>query len=207
MRSWTTRGVETGPQSEVVMTESAPTLLIEKLVPAPPRVVFDAWLDAEALRRFMCPAPGSSVSHVECDPRVGGKFLIMMNVGGQDLPHRGEYLEIERYTRLVFTWRSAHAGEGSRVTLQFAEARAARPRSRSSTSVYRMPRSAPAITRAGAASWRSRRRCWPRARLGGKRARGDRDVCHLGPGTLCSPGVGSAGSDPGLFLRRRQPRL
>ena len=67
MRSWTTRGVETGPQSEVVMTESAPTLLIEKLVPAPPRVVFDAWLDAEALRRFMCPAPGSSVSHVECD--------------------------------------------------------------------------------------------------------------------------------------------
>jgi uncharacterized protein YndB with AHSA1/START domain len=103
------------------MAESAPIVLVEKLVPAPPRVVFEAWLDAEALRRFMCPAPGSSVSRVECDPRVGGKFLIMMNVGGQDLPHRGEYLEIERYTRLVFTWRSAHAGEGSRVTLQFAE--------------------------------------------------------------------------------------
>jgi uncharacterized protein YndB with AHSA1/START domain len=44
-----------------------------------------------------------------------------MNVGGQDLPHRGEYLEIERYTRMVFTWLSAHAGEGSRVTLHFAE--------------------------------------------------------------------------------------
>jgi uncharacterized protein YndB with AHSA1/START domain len=104
------------------MTESAPTVLVEKLVPAPPQVVFDAWLDAEALRRFMCPAPGSSVSRVECDPRVGGKFLIMMNVGGQDLPHSGEYLEIERYTRLAFTWRSAFAGEGSRVTLRFSEA-------------------------------------------------------------------------------------
>ncbi|HKQ68151.1 MAG TPA: SRPBCC family protein, partial [Polyangiaceae bacterium] len=45
--------------------------------------------------------------------------LIVMNVGGLDLPHRGEYLEIERYQRLVFTWNSAPAGEGSRVTLRF----------------------------------------------------------------------------------------
>ena len=70
---------------------------------------------------WMCPAPGTRVTHAECDPRVGGKFLIVMNVGGQDLPHRGEYLEIERYTRLVFTWLSAAASEGSRVTLHFAE--------------------------------------------------------------------------------------
>jgi uncharacterized protein YndB with AHSA1/START domain len=52
---------------------------------------------------------------------VGGKFLIVMNVGGHDIPHRGEYLEITRYTRLAFTWLSPHAGEGSRVTLHFAE--------------------------------------------------------------------------------------
>ena len=61
------------------------------------------------------------VTRAECDPRVGGEFLIVMNVEGHDLPHRGEYLEIERYTRIVFTWRSHLAGEGSRVTLQFAE--------------------------------------------------------------------------------------
>jgi len=84
--------------------------------------VFEAWLDAEALRRFMCPAPGSWVSRAECDPRVGGKFLIVMNVGGRDIAHSGEYLEIERYTRIVFTWRSPTAGEGSRVTLRFADA-------------------------------------------------------------------------------------
>ena len=104
------------------MNDAAPKVLIERLVPAPPRQVFEAWLDPKALRQFMCPEAGSHVTHAESEPRVGGKFLIVMNVGGQDLPHRGEYLEITRYTRLVFTWRSAHAGEGSRVTLHFAEA-------------------------------------------------------------------------------------
>jgi uncharacterized protein YndB with AHSA1/START domain len=103
------------------VNDSTPTLLVERLVPAPPRMVFEAWLDPEALGRFMCPTPGSRVTRVECDARVGGKFLIVMNVGGQDLPHHGEYLEIARYTRLVFTWLSVYAGEGSRVTLRFAE--------------------------------------------------------------------------------------
>jgi len=104
------------------MMTDAPTLVIERLIPAPPRTVFEAWLDPKALQRFMCAAPDASVARVECDPRVGGKFVVVMTVGGQDLPHRGEYLEIDRYKRLVFTWRSHLAGEGSRVTLQFAEA-------------------------------------------------------------------------------------
>jgi uncharacterized protein YndB with AHSA1/START domain len=103
------------------MNDSVPSVVIERLIPAPPRVVFEAWLDREALQRFMCGGPGVRVTRAECDPRVGGKFLIVMNVEGHDLPHQGEYLEIERYTRIVFTWRSHLAGEGSRVTLSFAE--------------------------------------------------------------------------------------
>lgn len=104
------------------MNDSTPTVVLEKLIPMAPRAAFEAWLDPVALRHFMCPTPGSSVGRVECDPRVGGKFLIMMQVGGQDLPMSGEYLEIERYTRLAFTWHSKFAGEGSRVTLHFAAA-------------------------------------------------------------------------------------
>ena len=121
MRSWTTRSARAVQESEPDMNDSVPKVLVERLVPAPPKKVFEAWLDPDALRRFMCPAPGSRVTRAECDPRVGGKFLVVMNVGGQDLPHRGEYLEIERYTRMVFTWLSAHAGEGSVVTLRFAD--------------------------------------------------------------------------------------
>jgi uncharacterized protein YndB with AHSA1/START domain len=104
------------------MTAPAPTLLIEKLVPAPPQIVFDAWLDPEALRRFMCSPPGARVTRAEADPRVGGTFLIVMTFGDQDVPHRGEYLVIERHTRIAFTWLSKFAGEGSQVTLTFAEA-------------------------------------------------------------------------------------
>ena len=103
------------------MTQAAPSVLIERVIPAPPRVVFEAWLDIKALQRFMCGGPGVTVKKVETDPRVGGRFFIVMTVGDKDIPHRGEYLEIERYTRLVFTWLSPYAGEGSVVTLQFAE--------------------------------------------------------------------------------------
>ena len=103
------------------MNDTQPAVTIERLIPAPPRTVFEAWLDAESLRCFMCPDPGTRVTKAECEARVGGAFLIMMNVGGRDLPHHGEYLEIERYTRLAFTWLSDSAGEGSRVTLHFAE--------------------------------------------------------------------------------------
>src|SRR5688500_10025583 len=103
------------------MNDSVPAVVIERLIPAPPRVVFEAWLDREALQRFMCGGPGVRVTRAECDPRVGGQFLIVMNVEGHDLPHPGEYLVIERYERIVFTWRSHLAGEGSRVTLTSAE--------------------------------------------------------------------------------------
>ena len=104
------------------MNDSAPSVVIERLIPAPPRAVFEAWLDREALQRFMRGGPEVRVTRAECDPRVGGQFLIVMNVKGHELPHHGEYLEIERYVRIVFTWRSHLAGDGSRVTLTFAEA-------------------------------------------------------------------------------------
>jgi uncharacterized protein YndB with AHSA1/START domain len=105
-----------------MMNDAAPAVMIERLIPAPPPAVFEAWLDREALQRFMCGGPGVRVTRAECDPRVGGQFLIVMNVQGHDLPHRGDYLEIERHKRIVFTWLSHLAGEGSRVTLTFEEA-------------------------------------------------------------------------------------
>lgn len=92
---------------------------LERVLPLSARRAFEAWLDPDALAVFMCAAPGMRITEVEVDPRVGGAFLIMMTIGERDLPHRGEYLEIERYSRLAFTWRSHHAGEGSRVTLTF----------------------------------------------------------------------------------------
>ena len=101
------------------MSESRPSVRLVHDIPAAPRRVFEAWLDPAALARFMCPAEGSRVSKAEVDARVGGAFLILMHIGGKDLPHRGEYIEIVPHERLAFTWLSHVAGPGSRVTLTF----------------------------------------------------------------------------------------
>lgn len=94
---------------------------LHKTIPAPRAEVFEAWLAPALLERFMCPAEGASVSRVEVDAREGGAFLIVMRVGDRELPHRGSYRTIERYERLVFTWLSHLAGEGSEVSLFFAD--------------------------------------------------------------------------------------
>ncbi|MDX2019416.1 MAG: SRPBCC family protein [Deltaproteobacteria bacterium] len=102
------------------MTE-ATNVFLERLVPAPPVTVFNAWLDPAALSKFMCSCDGAFFTKkVTTDPRPGGKFLIVMRAGEQDLPHEGVYEVIEPHQRLVFTWLSHIAGPGSRVTLTFA---------------------------------------------------------------------------------------
>ena len=56
-------------------------LTLTKNIPAPPKVVFEAWLDPKALTQFMIPKGGGSVSKAESAGRVGGDFLIVMKAG------------------------------------------------------------------------------------------------------------------------------
>ena len=44
-----------------------------------------------------------------------------MHVGDNRVPHSGEYLEISRPYRLVFSWISPFSIEGSTVTIDFTE--------------------------------------------------------------------------------------
>lgn len=97
------------------------SLTITKTIPAPRQKVFDAWLDPKALTQFMTPGPEVTVPKAETDPKEGGSFLILMKVGDKNIEHRGEYKEIERHDRLVFTWISTHSQPGSTVTLTFEE--------------------------------------------------------------------------------------
>ena len=90
-------------------------------IEAPRSDVFEAWLDTGALTEFIRPAEGVTIPKAEVDAREGGSFLIVMQVGDEQLPHSGEYRKIDRFDQLVFTWNSAHAGEGSVVTLDFEE--------------------------------------------------------------------------------------
>lgn len=96
-------------------------LQISRTIPASRERLFAAWLDPDRLRRFMCPAPGVTVSSTQVDARVGGAFEIVMAVGDRQLPHRGVYEAIDPPARLVFTWESDNAPPGSRVEVVFTE--------------------------------------------------------------------------------------
>ena len=83
--------------------------------------VFEAWLDPVVLAKFMRPGPDMSAPKVTTDPVVGGAFEIVMMAGDQEIPHRGIYKEINRHTRLAFTWESPFSEPDSLVTLDFVD--------------------------------------------------------------------------------------
>lgn len=97
------------------------TLKIDKTIHAPIESVFDAWLDPRILAKFVIPMPGMPEPEVDNDPREGGRFTIVMRVGEDRLPHKGEYLEIRRPEKLMFTWVSHRTVDGSVVTLEFTK--------------------------------------------------------------------------------------
>lgn len=67
------------------------------------------WLDADALASFICPFPATAGA-VECDPRIGGKFSIVMIDPDQVVHVTGEYLELDPPNRLRFSWNSDLGG-------------------------------------------------------------------------------------------------
>ena len=97
------------------------TLSVSKTINAPIEKVFDAWLDPEMLSKFILPMPGMPQPEVENEPQQGGSFTIIMQVGEDKIPHTGQYLEISRPDKLVFSWLSPFSTDGSTVTIDFSE--------------------------------------------------------------------------------------
>lgn len=95
------------------------TTHVSKTIQAPIERVFDAWLDPAMLTQFILPMPGMPQPTTTTDPREGGSFEIIMQVGDDKVPHTGRYLEITRPDRLVFTWESPCSVDDSTVTLTF----------------------------------------------------------------------------------------
>ena len=86
------------------MGDAAEVLVVRRQIRFPREQVFAAWLDEASLAQWMCPSDTPRAT-VEVDPRVGGKFRIVMHMA-QDYEHRGEYLAIEPPSLLSFTWIS-----------------------------------------------------------------------------------------------------
>jgi uncharacterized protein YndB with AHSA1/START domain len=87
--------------------DAAEVLVVRRQIPFPREQVFAAWLDGASLAQWMRPSGGPRAT-VDVDPRVGGKFRIVMHSSCMDQhhEHRGEYLAIEPPSLLSFTWIS-----------------------------------------------------------------------------------------------------
>ena len=97
------------------------SLNVIRNINAPIEKVFDAWLDPSMLAQFILPMPGMPQPQVENKPEQGGSFTIIMHVGENKVPHTGEYLEISRPNKLVFSWVSPYSADDSKVTIDFTE--------------------------------------------------------------------------------------
>jgi uncharacterized protein YndB with AHSA1/START domain len=84
-------------------TEKPVSLQIVRRFGAAAERVFDAWLDPDTAGKWLFATESGQMILVEIDPRVGGSFNFTRR-DGDDVEHIGEYLEIDRPRRLVFTF-------------------------------------------------------------------------------------------------------
>jgi uncharacterized protein YndB with AHSA1/START domain len=71
--------------------------------------VYDAWLDADALRRWMArpmsrKASEVEITRVDIDARIGGRFHFAEIRDGEVAESWGDYRALERPSRIVFAW-------------------------------------------------------------------------------------------------------
>jgi uncharacterized protein YndB with AHSA1/START domain len=83
----------------------AQSLEVRKVIPAPPARVYDAWTTPALLTQWFAPSTDFTVIVHQAESRVGGSYRIEMRhaKGGSHIAV-GEYRELTRPTRLVFTW-------------------------------------------------------------------------------------------------------
>jgi uncharacterized protein YndB with AHSA1/START domain len=98
------------------MTEAI-RIEVSRRIAAPPERVFDAWLDPASVGRWLFATPDGVMARVEIEPRVGGRFEIDERRGDQLAEHFGEYLEIDRPRRLVFSFAAMRDAGFTRVTV------------------------------------------------------------------------------------------
>ena len=109
--------------SDVAQQLDASELRMEREFAHPPKAVFRAWTDTQALRQWMGPgeitAPGS-----EMDAREGGALIIpMTHPDGAVHTARGEIRELIPDRKLRFSWawdqEDGSVGQQMEITLEF----------------------------------------------------------------------------------------
>ena len=80
---------------------TGPRVVVRRVLPAPPDVVFDEWLDPVGMTEWMCPRPARAVK-IMLEPSVGGSLRIDIEDSGFSLYVTGRFIEV-----------TGHGGSGS----------------------------------------------------------------------------------------------
>jgi uncharacterized protein YndB with AHSA1/START domain len=79
-------------------------ILMTRVFDAPRELVFDAWTQADLLRRWLWGPDEWPLESCESDPRVGGKLrLVWRNSDGREMGLSGVWRELVRPSRIVHT--------------------------------------------------------------------------------------------------------
>jgi uncharacterized protein YndB with AHSA1/START domain len=99
-------------------------LRLERTFDAPPEEVFDAWTNPEVLRLWWAADPDWDTPEAEVDLRRGGRYRLTMRdpASGEEYTVEGEYTEVERPTRLAYTWSWIGNPTDTFVTVEFRAA-------------------------------------------------------------------------------------
>jgi len=98
---------------------TTPAVRVSRHFDAEAARAFDAWLDPERVSRWLFATPTGANTRADIDARVGGRFCIVDRRDGVDVEHTGEYLEIERPRKLVFTFAvPKYSDEYTRVSIE-----------------------------------------------------------------------------------------
>ena len=91
------------------------TLILTRILDAPPARVFDAWLNREEWQAWIGPE-GVRCEVPLFEPRVSGRYRVTMRLsGGQTIPVAGVFKIIDRPRTLAMTW--GIEGDPSRQSL------------------------------------------------------------------------------------------
>lgn len=89
------------------MTEA----VLVRRIAARPAIVFDSLVTADAIASWWGPTDEPAIS-ATAEPRVNGSFRVRFRTAdGREHECTGEFLEIDKPTRVVMTWRWAAGGE------------------------------------------------------------------------------------------------
>jgi uncharacterized protein YndB with AHSA1/START domain len=94
----------------------APIVRVQRIMPAPPEVVFDEWLDPKAMEEWMCPRPVRCVA-VTIEARVGGNVRLDVDDSGTSVLIAGRFLAIDRPHALRLTWSNSNWQDPTTVSI------------------------------------------------------------------------------------------